>query len=184
MHLARALGQLGQCQLAMRPHQVRQPAPLQVLQRRAVLWRAPAAHASINPLSKRHPALTQSTTALPLLQPHDCIAPSSGCQSWRKQGACSGGAEASSTVAGACRRRRQRSLSRPCNINPAIGESASIIPAAISISGLCNSYHYELLPITHEIEHALECLRRTRESPEFGAGAGPAPAWFSRMTRL
>lgn len=129
MHLARALGQLGQCQLAMRPDQV--------LQRPAVLWRAPAAHASINPLSKHDPALTQSATALPLLLPHDRIAPSSGCQSWRKQGACSGGAEASGTVAGACRAHRQRSPSRPCNINPAIGESASITPAATSISGLC-----------------------------------------------
>jgi hypothetical protein len=51
MHLARALGQLGQCQLAMRPDQVRQPAPDQVLQKRVVLWQAPAEHADNNPLS-------------------------------------------------------------------------------------------------------------------------------------
>ena len=133
MHLARALGQLGQCQLAMRPDQVRQPAPVQVLQRPAVLWRAPAAHASNNPLSKQHPALTQSATALPLLLPHDRIAASSGCQSWRKQGACSGGAEASGAVAGACITRRQQSSQRPCNSNPAICVRARASPLLLPV---------------------------------------------------
>ena len=149
-----------------------------------LLWRAPAAHASINPLSKQHPALTQSATALPLLLPHYCSAASSDCQSWRKQGACSGGAEASGTVAGACRSTQttipfsDRVTSIPLSVRARA--SPLLLPA---FQGCVNLIITSSFQSRTRLRHALECLRRTRESPESGAGAGPAPAWFRRMTR-